>query len=426
MKSALIQILSIIFVILFYINNIFASYQDCHLLDSSDGVMNGFGASYNLFSTQEETILSAGCDGNKVRLSIKNPEESYNVYTWNQAYYTKNGRSWESPITLSGQQTKSGKWLVGNVQADVTFTSEQIKQKNYFAAFICLWVDSSWKCGCADKKCKKNYWSLQAFKGKESQNQENLPTLLYPKTPHKYIKISNQVLFHTDANGNAVISDDLTNIQQGGEDCWFLGTLMAVATRSQETVKSVVTDNGDGTYTGRFYGLNDAKSWAKVYGKGNYIARVNGDLPSKRKKLAYAGIETIEGKNVSWAAIIEKAWSGVMYNDYKYTDSDTNDGNHDIGNALFALTGIVPTERKVKTLTFKQLQQDLDNGAVAIGTNGKSGKLEDDHALAVLKVDPSTQKVYIGDPLGPRPVISFDYFIKTNINQYYFVPLPKD
>jgi hypothetical protein len=249
-----------------------------------------------------------------------------------------------------------------------------------------------------------------------------------PKSRYKYRQIENQVLFAKDASGSAVISANLSNIKQGyAGDCYFLAALMAVAHHSPRRIEAIVQDNGDGTFSGRFYGRQSRDFWATALGQRNFTARVNGDLPVKRGNPAYNWVETIDGETVSWAAIIEKLWAAVNDNNYGRINGlgDSKANDHDIQNGIFAITGVIPVERTIDSLSFAQLQQDLQDGAVVVGTAPRRGKVLADHALAVLDVNVDKETVFLGDPMGQRPKLKFEKFKNTNINQYFFAPLPQ-
>ncbi|QBD77016.1 hypothetical protein EPA93_13780 [Ktedonosporobacter rubrisoli] len=240
-----------------------------------------------------------------------------------------------------------------------------------------------------------------------------------PKGLH-YAKIPGQVLFAKDKNGNPIISGDLGNIKQGDAgDCYFLSSLLAVAQRSPDTIKQHVHDNGDGTYSGMFYGLLDGTH-------RNFQATVNGELPEDSKgNIAYNDVENIHGQTVTWAAMTEKLWAAVNKNDYAGIDgignSDAND--HDIQNGLYALTGKDAVGRKIASLTIDQIQHDHDQGVIVIGTAAKDGKLEADHAFAVLGVDAKTQVVTLGNPDGDTSKISLSDLKNSNANQYFTVQI---
>ncbi|WP_167467935.1 C2 family cysteine protease [Arthrobacter oryzae] len=237
-----------------------------------------------------------------------------------------------------------------------------------------------------------------------------------------YQQVPNQVLFALDSAGKPNISGDLTNIAQGDTgDCYFLAALMTVAARSPETVLKMVHDNGNGTYTISFHSRYD--------GVPNPVTvTVNGDLPYDRDKPLENGIENIDGKNVSWAAIIEKGWAAANGNSYDGIEGTdlSNAQDHDVHNGLYAITGEAGIDRNpggpMTDVSFAQIAEDFANGLITLGTSNSDGQLESDHSYALLGVNSSDQSVIVGDPLGGQKTLSFDTFQSTNINQYIAIP----
>jgi hypothetical protein len=97
------------------------------------------------------------------------------------------------------------------------------------------------------------------------------------------------------------------DVDQGGVgDCYFLGPLAQIAKDSPETIQSMITDNGDGTFTVRFY----------HNGVAEYVT-VDRYLPATKigNWARYAGWGHFEGpnkyydsRNELWVALIEKAY----------------------------------------------------------------------------------------------------------------------
>jgi hypothetical protein len=237
-----------------------------------------------------------------------------------------------------------------------------------------------------------------------------------------YQKVPNQVLFALDNSGNPDVSGDLTNIKQGDAgDCYFLAALMTVASRAPAAVLNMVHDNGDGTYTISFHSKYDGVS-------NPVTVTVNGDLPYRRGKPFENGIENIDGKNVSWAAIIEKGWAAANGNRYSGIDGTdlSNARDHDVHNALYAITGEVGVDRNpggpMTGVSFEQMQQDFTNGLVTFGTSNADGRLTSDHSYALLGLNPSDQTVVVGDPEGGHTTLAFATLQSTNINQYIALP----
>lgn len=234
--------------------------------------------------------------------------------------------------------------------------------------------------------------------------------------------IPNQVLFALDSAGKPDISGDLTNIAQGTSgDCYFLAALLTVAARAPDTILNMVHDNGNGTYTVSFHGKYDgAPIPVKV--------TVNEDLPYRHGKPFGNGVENIGGKNVSWAAIIEKGWAAANRNSYKGIEGTdlSNAQDHDVHNGLFAITGKVGVDRNpggpMTGVSFAQVQQDFTNGLVTLGTSNSHGKLVSDHSYALLGVNSSDRTVVVGNPEGGQSTLTFATFQSTNINQYVAIP----
>ena len=241
-------------------------------------------------------------------------------------------------------------------------------------------------------------------------------------TDATFQKVPNQVLFALDSAGKPNISGDLTNIEQGDTgDCYFLAALLTVAARAPDTILNMVHDNGNGTYTVSFHSKYDGvPDPVKV--------TVSGDLPYRRGKPVENGIEKIGGKNVSWAAIIEKGWAAANRNSYKGIEGTdlSNAQDHDVHNGLYAITGKEGVDRNpggpMTGVSFEQLQQDFANGLVTLGTSNSEGKLVSDHSYALLGVNSAKQTVVVGNPQGGESTLTFAAFKSTNINQYIAIP----
>jgi hypothetical protein len=237
-----------------------------------------------------------------------------------------------------------------------------------------------------------------------------------------YQSVPDQVLFASNPDGTPNISGDLANISQGDAgDCYFLAALMTVAAREPDTIQNLVHANGDGTYTMSFH--------SKYNGVPDPVqVTVNGDLPYRHGQPFENGIENIGGKNVSWAAIIEKGWAAANGNSYKNIDGTdlSNAQDHDVHNALYAITGKVGVDRNpggpMTDVSFAQMQEDFTNGLVTLGTSNSDGRLDSDHSYAVLDVNASDHSVVVGNPQGGQSTLSFDAFRSTNINQYIAIP----
>jgi mannan endo-1,4-beta-mannosidase len=134
--------------------------SSCHLYDSSQAVTDGFGAASNVLTTAKEVLLKATCSDTSVSFQIGNG--SARQYMYNEGYFW-DGSNWQN-FTLSCSNLVSDVWCVGNTSYTQSLTPSQLQNTNYYAAYVCTWTGTEWKCGCRDSACATNYWNLQAFR----------------------------------------------------------------------------------------------------------------------------------------------------------------------------------------------------------------------------------------------------------------------
>jgi hypothetical protein len=115
--------------------------------------------------------------------------------------------------------------------------------------------------------------------------------------PHSYAAAKGS-LFGPDGPSNL-------DVRQGAVgDCYFLSPLAEAALRAPQAIKDMFVDNGDGTYTVRFYEQVGAAQVA------DYVT-VNREFPvaSGRFVFADAGQPINRTTNVLWVALVEKAYA---------------------------------------------------------------------------------------------------------------------
>lgn len=131
----------------------------CNKLGPNAAIPAGFGASFNLFSTAREFLLSGTCDTVSDAITVGTVSAGNgnpNTYVYNKGYRW-NGTSW-IPYTLTCLgQTVSGVWCVG--KGTTSFTLSQ--NPTNIIAYTCQWNGTKWNCGCRDNACTTNYWQIQ-------------------------------------------------------------------------------------------------------------------------------------------------------------------------------------------------------------------------------------------------------------------------
>ncbi|WP_377296967.1 C2 family cysteine protease [Rhizobium sp. SGZ-381] len=158
--------------------------------------------------------------------------------------------------------------------------------------------------------------------------------LLGTDTPSSAVKVgsSNYKISYSIASKPlfATSGPAMTDINQGGlGDCYFLASCAEIASHNADLLKSMFTDNGNGTYGVRFYSN----------GKPQYVT-VNAQLAN--------GGSTFDHSSTSlWGQLAEKAWAQFQAGGIATGNTKVNYGNSysTIGNggyatnALAALTG---------------------------------------------------------------------------------------
>ncbi len=132
----------------------------CHLLDSTDPIPSGYGAAYDVFSSQKRLMLAASCSGSGAAISAGNGSAAQYVYRYG---YEWRGDQWRR-IELRGSNPAGDAWFTGQAGATLARTAAELGNDNWFVAHVCTWTGTAWKCGCRDQTCATSYWQIQGFK----------------------------------------------------------------------------------------------------------------------------------------------------------------------------------------------------------------------------------------------------------------------
>ncbi|BAZ26995.1 hypothetical protein NIES4073_79090 [Kalymmatonema gypsitolerans NIES-4073] len=188
------------------------------------------------------------------------------------------------------------------------------------------------------------------------------------------------------------------DVKQGQiNDCYFLTGLAATAVRSPGTIESMFIDNGDNTFTLRF--------WHN--GVADYVT-VDRYLPTNSLGyLAYAnqGSDHNSSSNELWVAFAEKAYaqlneSGWIYQDNSNTYTGIGKGGY-ISDALAQITG--KKTSLGNSLNFSSLVDAFNSGQlIGFGTKptGVASNIVSGHAYALIDYNSSTQKFTLFNPWG--------------------------
>ena len=217
---------------------------------------------------------------------------------------------------------------------------------------------------------------------------------------------------------------DKDDIDQGGTGtCYFLSSLAAAATDKPEAIHNMFTDNGDETWTVRFF-INGKADYVTVDRKmaadasGNYIYADDGE----------AGKQSVTTDNELWVALAEKAYAqinesneikqdgtnsyhginrgwmgpamthitGLEYSSNS-VDANSNYATTDTGITEDALINLVNSNRMVTAAMFNSQVANNSTRNPGLVTSAHGG-----HAWAVTSYNPVDQRFELRDPYANR------------------------
>ncbi|MBD2056675.1 pre-peptidase C-terminal domain-containing protein [Oculatella sp. FACHB-28] len=191
------------------------------------------------------------------------------------------------------------------------------------------------------------------------------------------------------------------DIKQGkASNCYFLGGLAATAIRSPNSIQDMFIDNGDNTYTVRFFNQ----------GVADYVT-VDQYLPvASSGQFTYASQGGYYNRTSTelWVALAEKAYAQVNSSGWTYRwNNDHSNSYQGINNGWFgdAIRDITAKSSSIRnSLNFDTLVNAFAAGKM-IGVNSKaSGQISStvvyNHVYVLTDYNSSTQKFTLFNPWG--------------------------
>jgi hypothetical protein len=223
------------------------------------------------------------------------------------------------------------------------------------------------------------------FLGKDSP-------IINTKDTHYHYELAKGTLFGKGLN--------YLDIDQGDTgDCYFLAALAEVALRSPNTIRNMFVDNGDGTYTVRFYNKNRLD-----------CVTVDKNLPANDDhEFAFAntGHEIGDANNKLWVALAEKAWVQLNASGWSGHGNVASYASISGGcgsDALMAIMG--GTRGSHHDLNFDAIVRAWGAGnLLTVNTNDNEqvngrNRLVSDHVYAILAVNAPARTITVFNPWG--------------------------
>jgi hypothetical protein len=236
---------------------------------------------------------------------------------------------------------------------------------------------------------------------------------------------------HTSFQGSLFGSSgaaDINDIDQGAMgDCAFLSALGATLNARPSDVANMIIDNGDNTYTMRFYpatrnnnGTATPALRAEYVTVDRRLATVNGQLI-----FASAGLQANDSSNILWAPLVERAYA--QWREFREGDNGYNlIGNGDQPQRPLAyITGRSADIRYTSSVAFGDIQSAIAvNRPIVAWSSQDSTFIVGGHAYSVISaLDNSGQQVIrvrnpwgvdgrspVGDPNDGFVDLTFDQF----------------
>ena len=202
-------------------------------------------------------------------------------------------------------------------------------------------------------------------------------------------------------------------------DCYFIAALGSLGVSNADAVRNMFVDNGDGTYTIRFYGGSYGayynadgsigEGFANGVGVADYVT-VDRMLPSTSSGMfVYSnyGASLSNTGNVLWIALAEKAYA--QWN-------ATGKSNRTPANTYASIEGGWMSYVNAQVLGYNSTRYASSNAAnktalinaltagraVTVGTTGNSSMMVSSHAYSITGYNASTDKFTIFNPWGTQ------------------------
>ncbi len=196
---------------------------------------------------------------------------------------------------------------------------------------------------------------------------------------------------------NGLSTDD---IDQGGVgDCYFMASLGAAAQDKPSVISNMFTNNGDGTFTVRFFKPDGSRDYVTV---DRYLAtNANGTA----RYAGWGGGTNTESDNELWAALAEKAYAQVNESGWIGQDNTNSYAGISGGwmdNVMEQITGYDTTSKNANTMTRTELVNLVNSSKMlTVGfVNGTIPGVVNRHAYTITSYDSTTGLFHLDNPWG--------------------------
>ncbi|MFN9759225.1 MAG: C2 family cysteine protease [Pseudanabaena sp.] len=197
---------------------------------------------------------------------------------------------------------------------------------------------------------------------------------------------------------NGTSANDI--VQGAVGDCYYVATLASIAQEKPEYIQNMFTDNGDNTFTVRFYNN----------GVADYVT-VDRYLPTSGNYAAYAGWgggSVTSTSNELWVALAEKAYAQLAESGWSRTYSGTQNSSYTaieggwMDTVIRQVTGLSATSQSVGNMTQTQLINLVNSNQILTAgfVYGAGYGVVNGHAYTITSYNPTNGTFHLRNPWG--------------------------
>ena len=211
-----------------------------------------------------------------------------------------------------------------------------------------------------------------------------------PATSYSYQSVSGS-LFQ-----NGISANDINQNALG--DCYYLATLSSIAQEKPSYIQNMFTDNGDNTFTVRFYNN----------GVADYVT-VDRYLPTSGGREIYAGwggASSTSSTNELWVALAEKAYAQLAESGWSRPGNSTNSYSSIEGGWMDAVirqvTALSTTSQSATNMTQTQLINLVNSSQILTAgfVDGGGFGVVNSHAYTITSYNSSNGTFHLRNPWG--------------------------
>jgi hypothetical protein len=213
-----------------------------------------------------------------------------------------------------------------------------------------------------------------------------------PVTGYTYQSVSGS-LFQNGTSANDIV-------QGAVGDCYYVATLASIAQEKPDYIQNMFTDNGDNTFTVRFYNN----------GVADYVT-VDRYLPTRGNYAAYAGWgggSVTSTSNELWVALAEKAYAQLAESGWSRTYSGTQNSSYTaieggwMDTVIRQVTGLSATSQSVGNMTQTQLINLVNSNQILTAgfVYGAGYGVVNGHAYTITSYNPTNGTFHLRNPWG--------------------------